>query len=65
MKIDAISLYANYAEKFNRLRPQNTLSPMQWNDLPPWLQAVWVEMAIWLDDEPGSEAVESPTKETQ
>jgi hypothetical protein len=48
MRIDAISLYAKYTDVFQRLRPQNTLHPMLWNDLPPWLQAVWVEMAIYV-----------------
>ena len=37
-----------YTETYQRLRPPNTLQPRPWNDLPPWLQAVWVEKAIWL-----------------
>ncbi len=43
-----IDLYAKYTETYQRLRPPNTLQPQPWNALPPWLQAVWVEMAIWL-----------------
>ena len=43
-----IDLYAKYTETYQRLRPPNTLQPQPWNDLPPWLQAVWVEMAIWF-----------------
>lgn len=53
MQVDAISLYAKYTETFQRLRPPNTLQPVLWNDLPSWLQAVWVELAIWIDSEPG------------
>ena len=47
-----IDLYAKYTETYQRLRPPNTLQPVHWNDLPPWLQAVWVEMAMWLSDQP-------------
>ena len=47
-QIDAKTLYEKYAETFQRLRPNNTLSPMLWNDLPTWLQAMWVELAIYV-----------------
>jgi hypothetical protein len=49
MRIDAISLYAKYTETYHRLRPPNTFrTALFWNDLQPWLQAVWVELAIYV-----------------
>ena len=54
-QIDAKTLYKKYAETFQRLRPNCSMSPLQWDHLPTWLQAVWVEVAIYLsvDDHGG------------
>ncbi len=50
-QIDAKTLYEKYSETFKRLRPNCSMSPLQWDHLPTWLQAVWVEVAIYLSVE--------------
>ena len=47
-QIDAKTLYKKYAETFQRLRPNYSMSPLQWDHLPTWLQAMWVELAIYV-----------------